>query len=180
MTPTWELPHRPRRHRLWLGVGIAAAVIVLAGTAAYVIHGLWPTSFIPSARTQKLATIEAMPEAKLLAPDSHVLLQRGYNRTSLGIGVASYESFDTVAGVNASKQVVFDYYKQQLAKRGWQGPGSEDLNATNRWTRGAYEFSIAFLGRPGDPTYAGESNYSTTYSFGIQYAPNLASATPTP
>jgi hypothetical protein len=111
----------------------------------------------------------------VLAPDSHVLFQRGYNRTSLGIGVASYESFDTVAGVNASPQAVFDYYKQQRAQRGWQGPVSEDLNATTRWTRGAYEFSIAFLGRPGDPTYPGESNYTTTYSFGVQYAPNLAS-----
>lgn len=180
MTATWELPQHPRRRRLWLWVGSAAAVLVLAGTAAYVVHGLWPTSFISSARTQKLATIEAMPEAKLLAPGSHVLSQRGYNRTSLGIGVASYESFDTVAGVNASKQAVFGYYKQQLAQRGWHGPGSNDLNATNRWTRGAYEFSIAFLGTPGDPTFVGESNYSTTYSFGIQYAPNLASPAPTP
>jgi hypothetical protein len=165
----WELPPqsaRRRRRRVGLGALAALGVVVLVAAIVYVVHGLWPTIRVSNATKQELPTIQAMPEAALLVPGSHIFARTGSPASVLGGGAAVF----TVAGSNESKQDIFKFLTQQLAERGWQGPSSHDLNAAVSWARGRYNFTLAFLGDPGDPSYSGQSQYATTYAVGVKYS----------
>lgn len=163
----WEAPtatqSRRLRARTWFLA--VAAVVVVGAVGAYVVNAVL---VVPKA--DRPATIAKLPEANLLMPGSHVL---GRSSAKPGYDGASVT---TINGVNASKADVFAYYRQQLTARGWHGPDSSAYVSTEEWAKGHYRFQLEFLGRPGDSTYPGEANYTTTFRTAIRYDPT--SATP--
>jgi hypothetical protein len=49
--------------------------------------------------------------------------------------------------------------------------------STEEWAKGHCRFQLEFQGRPGDPTYPDEANYTPTFRTAIRYDPTT-SATP--
>ena len=167
----WELPPRPPVRRKRVLVVLACVLVGVAALAVVVIHlvhivlGPWHTAIAASKTSdQELPTIQALPEATLLAPGSRVFARHASPATVLGGGA----SILTVSGVDDTKAEVFAYFDQQLVQRGWQLSGVVDLNAPENWTKGRYAFFLSFAG-PGDQIYPDESQYKTTYDAAIAY-----------
>jgi hypothetical protein len=179
VTAVWELPPRPPVRRKRVLVVLACALVGAAAVAVVVIHlvhiALEPWHALNAASKtseRELPTIQALPEATLLAPGSRVFFRNASPATILG-GGASINSF---AGVNASDEQIFAYYRQQLGQRGWQGPDPNGID-NPRWTKGRYAFFLSFAA-PGDQTYPDESHYATAYDVGILYLPAAPSTQP--
>ncbi len=149
--------------RRWLLVVTGLVVVVAAG--AYVVNAVFA---VPKAN--RPSTIATMPEASLLLPDSHVL-----NRSSAKPGYDA-AMVTTIVGVDATKADVFAFYRQRLTALGWHGPDSSAYVSTDEWAKGHYRFQLEFLGRLGDRSYPGETNYTTTYRAAIRYNPTPATA----
>ena len=154
-------------------VGVAALAVVVIYLVHIVLEPWHALTGASKSAKRELPTIQALPEATLLAPGSQVFLRHGSPATILGGGAGTR----TVAGVNETKAEIFTYFDQQLVRRGWQRSGVVDLNAPENWTMGHYAFVLSFAA-PGDQTYPDESQYTTTYNAAIAYERAAAPSTP--
>jgi hypothetical protein len=165
--PQYPRPRRRFRPLVYGLLGVVALIVV----GRYVVH---PSNVI-NPRASRVSTIQALPEATLLMPGSHVLSRSASGPANLlGLGTVSDAAVFTVAGVDASYEQIFMYFKQQLGPRAWQGPVPDGIDSP-QWTKGHYVFSLVWAG-PGDPTFPGEAAYTTTYVVAIRYSSQTAPA----
>jgi hypothetical protein len=166
-------PRRKRRLRPWMcgALGLVAFVVGVV----YALHRLNITP-----RAERLSTLQAMPEASLLVPGSHVLDEHGSRPTSfLGLGISNEAFSYKVVGTNETQAAVLAFYTANLAQRGWQGPepglrsSSFDAAVAEAWQHGHYVLDVAILG-PQSGTYPGETGYATAYAIEIQYTSTAA------
>jgi hypothetical protein len=157
------------------------AVVVVVGAADYFAHRL----NLITPRPERLSTIQAIPEASLLVPGSHLLGEHGSRPTSfLGLGISNEAFSYKVVGTNETPAAVLTFYTANLAPRGWQGPepgsrlSSFDATVAEVWLRGHYVLDVAILG-PQSGTYPGEDQYATAYAVEIRYTSSVP-PTPTP
>jgi hypothetical protein len=176
--PLPPVPPRPRRRlRPWTYSALGLVAFVLA--VVYVLHRL----SIITPRAQRLSTLQAMPEASLLVPGSHVLYEHGSPPASLGLGTSSEAFSYKVVGTNETQAAILTFYTANFAQRGWNGPQPAPTafaaTVTKRWERGHYVLTIDILGSQSG-TYPGEAQYATAYVLGIRYTSTaLTSPTPT-
>jgi hypothetical protein len=160
-----------------------SAYVVLAAAAAVVGAAYLLFRQIEVPHAQRLSTIQAMAEASLLAPGSHVLYEHGSPPSDLfGLGTISDAFTSKVAGTDETQAAVLDFYTANLAQRGWQGPQPDsvpfDGTVGKRWQRQHYLFDVDFLG-PQSGSYPGQDQYATSYVIELQYTSVLPS-TPAP
>jgi hypothetical protein len=165
--PPPDLTSKTRFHVSPLAYGVLGVFVAIV-VAAYFLLQLLATP-----HAQRLSTIQAMPEASLLAPGSHVLYQHGSVPSNLfGLGTISDAFTDKVAGTDESPAEVLAFYASNLARLGWQGPqpDSTAFGATvaRRWQRQHYVIDVDILG-PQSGSYPGQDQYATAYVIELQY-----------
>lgn len=173
-------PYSVRRRRYYLTRWAYAliGVLVVVGAADYLAHRF----HLITPRAERLSTLQAMPEASLLVPGSHVLYEHGSRPVSLGLGIINEAFTYKVVGTDETPDTVLAFYTANLAQRGWQGPRPAPTaftaTVTKQWQRGHYVLALDLLGSQSG-TYPGEDQYTTAYVITIRYTSSTP-PTPTP